>query len=456
MRAMTRHALAPPLLFLMLFAASRLAIGLAGIAPDPDVVLNHWQNLDLALLHADPLGSLWNLQAQPPLWNAILALATAVAGPSAEGVTAVMHAFNIALSAASGLIFLSLLANLGVSRTAAAVLAVIALSIPAVIYYENVVFYPHLTFFHVMLLIWLVVRIRPGGDQWPLFAALSVLVSLSWIWAVFHPAFVLLFGASLAWWSRGGVRGAAAVAIAVMLALLPTAKNAVILHTPSASGWIGLNLAQTAPSLTPEQIRYCAFVPAQQDVSRKAVEADLHPVLTQAVKSSGYPNMNHSGLVARGAECFALAERNIEEHPIAWLQKQVEALVRSHQLLPYNYDVDPLGWDAMAPLERAQEQLGAFGRSSIIAIYLVLAYWAARESIKGSQRRLYLHLLFFIVYFTLVSHIANGREQHRMRYTIEPIYLFLTAGILMAAVRQASRFGWRLRSQPLADLSQRH
>jgi hypothetical protein len=444
MLAMIRHALTPTLVFLLLFAVSRLAVSLAGIAPDPDVVLHHWQNLDLVLLHADPLGSLWNLQAQPPLWNAILAVATAVAGPGAEGVTAAMHVFYMLLSAVSGLLFLSLLTQLGVRRITAAVLAAIALSIPSVIYYENVIFYPHLTFFHVMLMVWLLFRIRRDGALWPLFASLGVLLSLSWIWAIFHPAFVALFGAALAWWSRGGRRAAAAVALAVVLAALPTIKNTVVLKTPSASGWIGMNLAQTAPSLAPDQLRYCDFVPAQRDVASRPVEDNLHPVLTQAEKSSGYPNMNHIGLVARGAECFALAEANIRANSAAWLQKQVVALTGSHQLLPYDYDVDPLGWDAMAPLERAQAQLGAFGRSALIAIYLILAFWAAREAIKGSQRELHLRLLLFIGYFTLASHIANGHEQHRMRYTIEPVYLLLTAGILTAAARAASR----LRRQP--------
>jgi hypothetical protein len=446
---MPRNMPSPPLVFLGLFALSRIAISIAGIAPDPAIVGEFWQHLDIALLHSDPLGSLWNLQAQPPLWNAVLALAVAIGGPDAGAVAAIIHAFHIALSAIGGLLFMSVLVRIGTPRFGAAILAAAALCLPSMIYYENLVFYSHLTFVHVMALVWLLFRIERGGPLWPVFSALAVLVSLSWIWAVFHPLFVILFGALFVWWSRGGMRAAGAVALAAILAALPTAKNAIVFHQASASGWIGMNLAQTAPALTMEQERHCTFIYAWQEVSSQPVAAGLHPVLTQKFKSSGQPNMNHVGLMDRGAECAKIAQDNIRANPGLWLNQRIEALVRSHQKLPYNYDFNPLGWSAMAPLEQAQQQLGALGRSLTIASYILLAFWAAREVFRGQRRELHLTLLLLLGYFTFASHIANGTEQQRMRYTIEPVYLLLTAEALMAAWRSRarSRQGERVEAQ---------
>jgi hypothetical protein len=315
------------------------------------------------------------------------------------------------------------------------------------IYYENLVFYSHLTFFHVMVLVWLLFRIERGGPLWPVISALGVLVSLSWTWAIFHPLFVVLFGALLVWWSRGGARAAGAVALAVMLAALPTVKNAIVLHQASASGWIGMNLAQTAPALTEDQRRHCTFIYAWEDVSDQPVAAGLHPVLSQKFKSSGQPNMNHIGLMDRGAECAQIAQENIRANPGLWLSQRIAALVRSHQMLPYNYDFNPLGWSAMAPLERVQRQLGALGRSFTLASYILLAFWAAREAIRRQRRELHLALLVLIGYFTFASHIANGDEQQRMRYTIEPAYLLLTAEVLITVWRSRARRSQRVEAQ---------
>ena len=187
---------APQLIFLAVLVVSRLFFHALGLAPDPAIVVDHWQHIDLRFLAADPIGSLWDLHSQPPLWNAILAGAVALAGPDGDAVTAVMYGFHLILTAAAGLLTIDILRRLGFSKAVATVLATLVMLSPNTLYFETYIFYPHFTFFMVTVLVWLLVQVKRDGALWPVAGALGVLTALSWTWAIFHPAFIALAGAA--------------------------------------------------------------------------------------------------------------------------------------------------------------------------------------------------------------------------------------------------------------------
>jgi len=438
---------APQLALLGVLAVSRLIVHALGLAPDPAIVIDHWQHIDLRFLASDPIGSLWALHSQAPLWNTLLAVAVAMVGPDGEAVTNVMYGFNLFLTAGAGLMILSILRQFGFSVRAAAIFTALALCSPNVFYFETYIFYPHLTFFLVTLLLWLLVRVRRDGPLWPMFSALGVLVALSLTWAIFHPALVALAGAGLVVWHRGWTLKHASrpliamAALATCISALPSIKNYLTYGIPSASTWIGLNLAQTIPGGQTGEFVQCDFETAQLNAiaAQPGLPTDS-PLLTQTMKRPGAPNMNHAGMIATSKLCMAMTQQVILQDPLRWLAFRFEKLSGTHQLAPSHYNADPLGWDRVfEPQELAWDATGTIGRAAMTFWYLLLIWFAARNIRSNPQ--LYLSLLGVIVYFTLASHFLNGGEQARMRYTIEPIYLFFSAGLALAAFR---RFGVRL------------
>lgn len=432
----------------MVLVASRLLVHALGLAPNPATIIDHWQHIDLRLLAADPLGSLWALHTQPPLWNAILACAVALVGPDSAAVTGVMFGLNVILTAGAGLMILSVLRQLGFSTRAATVFAALAICSPSVFYFENYIFYPHFTFFMITLLLWLLARVRRDGPLWPIASALGVLTALSWTWAIFHPAFIAAAGVALVVWRHGWTIKSAArpvialAALAFGISCLPAVKNLALHGVPSASTWIGLNLAQTIPGGQSDDLAHCDFVTAQREAvaAHPGLPTD-HPLLTQAWKSPGHANFAHAGMIETSKRCMELTTRVILGDPLGWLASRLQAIAGSHQLSPSNYDADPDGWAGVfGPMESAMDALGVFGRSTMTLWYLVLI-WVGAKSIR-SNPPLYLSLLGVIAYFTLASHLLNGNEQARMRYTIEPIYLFFSAGLVLALYR---RYGAGLR-----------
>ena len=353
---------APQFAVLFFFILSRIGIHALGIAPDPTIVVTHWQHADLNLLASDPFGTLWNLHTQPPLWNGILAVAASLVGPEGDAVTLAIHGFNIALSAGVGLMVLSMLRTLRFPPIVSVVLAVVAICSPNVVYFEQLAFYPHFTFFLVTLLVWLLLGMRREGPLWRVAVAFGVLAALSWTWAIFHPAFAGLFAAGLALWWGGWKSSArpvyALAALAFCVACLPTIKNFMTYGVPSASTWIGLNLAQTVPGGQTGELVRCDFTTA----NRAAIAAPLppravHPVLTVASKGPDAPNMNHAGMIETSRQCLNLTKDVVLRDPIGWAGGRLSALAGSHQLPPSNYDRDPVGWERS--MGRCRKRLGA-------------------------------------------------------------------------------------------------
>lgn len=439
---------APQLIFLAVLVVSRLVVHALGLAPDPAIVVDHWQHIDLRFLAADPFGSLWDLHSQPPLWNGILALAVRLVGPDGEAVTALMYGFHILLTLGAGLLSIDILRRIGFSPVLATVLTTLVMVSPNTLYFETYIFYPHFTFFMMTLLVWLLVQVKRGGALWPVAGALGVLTALSWTWAIFHPVFIVLAGAALVVWSRGWTLQASArpvIALALLAAgvsSLPTIKNAVAYGIPSASTWIGMNLAQTVPGGQTGEFVQCDFeVAYHQAFAANPPGIPGHPTLTQTWKRPGAPNMNNIGLIPPSKRCADMMKTEILRDPVSWLVTRIRVLAGTFQLPPSNYNADPLGWDAIfGPFERATDSLGTLSRSSMTFWYLVLLYAGFRNIRKNPP--FYLSLIGVVVYFTLASHLLNGGEQARMRFTIEPIY-FLWSCLVLAGL--ANRFGARLR-----------
>jgi hypothetical protein len=435
---------APQLIFLAVLVVSRLVFHALGLAPDPAIVVDHWQHVDLRFLAADPIGSLWDLHSQPPLWNAILAIAVKLAGPDGDAVTAVMYGFNLILTAGCGLLMMSILRRLGFSQAMATALAILGMLSPNTLYFETYIFYPQFTAFLVTLLVWLLVQVKRDGPLWPVAGALGVITALSWTWAIFHPVFVAIAAAALVVWHRGWTLQKAArpvIALAVLatgVSTLPTVKNTLTWGIPSASTWIGMNLAQTIPGGQTGEFVPCDFeVAYHQAFAATAAPVPGHPMYTQTWKRPGAPNMNNIGLIEPSKRCAGMMKTYILHDPIGWLASRIQVIAGTHQLPPSNYNADPLGWDAIfGPAERATESLGSLSRSTMTLWYLVLVYVGVR-SIRQNPP-LYLSLMGVVVYFTLVSHLLNGGEQARMRYTIEPIY-FLWSALMLRGLGQ--RFG---------------
>ncbi len=429
----------------LVIAVSRAWALWIGIGPDATVLTGHWQHADLALLDTDLARTLWFQHAQPPLWNAIIGGAVKLVGPEAGALSAVLHAGFVVLTLAGAVMFLAMLRGAGLGRNPAALWAGIVAVSPSVLYYENYVFYPHPTWVLVILFLFSLQRGVRTGSRRASAGALAALVALAWTWALFHPGFVLICGAAVLWACRQvGGRALGLLAIAVVVSALPALKNLSVTGSLAASSWMGMNLSQTAVPLDSETGRYCDLYLAHQEILARGTGPgdDRFPSLTEPLKSSGEANLNHAEIALRGQECLDLSLKAIGAAPFEWLGAGIARMAETHRIVSFDYLFQPDGWDRFEP-ERLMARVPVLG-DALALLFLVLAVWAAFLARRGEAGRFYLVLLLLIGWVTLVSHLANGHDHQRIRYTISPAWWLLLATLVQSALWSLGRV-WTMR-----------
>jgi hypothetical protein len=410
---------------ILLLIAARAWIAFAlGIAPEEAWLLDHFQHLPLEELRDGWLTSLLHLHSQPPLWNGLIGLHAKICDAEASCVVRLLHAQNLLCTAGIFMCLYRTLTVLGTSSGVALCSATGFCLLPSVFFYENYAFYPHLTLLMSSILVlgaalWFLRRERIGI----MLCALS-LTLLGLTWTLFHPVFILIMLGALvasAWRTPARAPALAAALSSMLLVLLPSAKNAAWHGFYGNSSWTGLNLAQTAPTPIPECdfLAYAKRFPAGTPLGRAFNDASVIPL---------------------SSTCRERAVAAIAENPTGYAKGRLWSLASSLSKWPSDYLYPPHNWTAFpvrptplpiedrtggTRLENLLWRMGIFGVNLIgIGFVLLLAV----SGPDPRQRRLFLYLSLYLAIFLAATHLFNGTEQHRMRYTVQN--LFWIAGTL--------------------------
>lgn len=332
-----RAGLRSILTLLSVFVASRLLFGLAGVRFDGSTLTHFWQIIDPVELREHLGRSLWYCHAQPPLFILFIGLVLKLAGDASAFV---FQGIYLAASFASHLGTFALLSRMGVARTWAVTLTILAMISPVAVLYENQLFYDLLvnmfvTWSAVALLAWLNAargcqdgsaqdavadacwRPRPGlaRGQWHLAMFGALVLALCLTRSLYHLAFIIGVGLYLA--AAQSARRSATLALMLVLTLVTAgwyAKNLLVFDHFTASTWMGMNMSRVVrhevssdelhrlheQGLIAEVTLVPPFSPLDQYAPHFADAgrfADI-PMLATASKSNGEPNFFHVGYIA--------------------------------------------------------------------------------------------------------------------------------------------------------------
>lgn len=455
-----------------LFVVSRVAGQLSGLRLDVDLFRGCWQCIDFALLRTDTLRSLFWFHAQPPLYNAWVALALRqpLLRPRVF-MELTLHGAALALVLALTALGRRVLPS---AAAAFALGAVFSLS-PALLIFELWPLYPVPTAALLVAAVWAVARGRVG-------LALTLMALTCWLRASFHPLWIVACAAPLVW-VRDVPRRALAlqVAAAVLVAALPSVRNAAYFGVAQQSTWFGMNLARAAlPAmsiaervaevragrLSPVTLIAPFSDPAQYpDAFARAVAPSDAAVLNLLQNRSGVVNFNHVAYVDVSRQYASAARQVIAAHPGRFAGRVAQgALIYGHspslyvgtspngrKLIEWRriYDAVVLGvpsaWLAPLPL-RMRPSL-----ASVSWLLLTLALVGAvsttrallvrrREGRFEFQDAALGVALITTAYATAVACALEFGENHRYRFEVEAfIFLFAAVGLARIVRRIAAR-----------------
>jgi hypothetical protein len=423
----------------------------------------YWQYLDPFLLRQRLGQSLFYLHSQPPLFNLFLGLALKTGQERAVLVTTYLLC-GLAVYAGT----FTLMRRLSVSPWVAFAVATWWATSPALVAYENWLFYTLPVAALLALVVLAFERATRHGRARDGFAFAIAVFVLCAMRSLYHLVYLL---AALGWLAlswRSWRRAAAAGALPLVLLSALYAKNAVLFGHFEASTWTGMNLARlTTEALEPGDaarlvaqgtLRPVSLVPAfsrPEAYPSAYFDTESGPrarALTWPTKTTGAANFNHLGYVAISDDYLRDAGWVIRHRPATYLAsvgRAWEVYFRSPSDLRF---LGIANIDALRPATDAYDVV-FFGRWPWpdrsragdaprywllrLGLPLVLAYGVicalGRSGGRGldrSQRIALGFLCFNIAYVALVGNLLELGENNRFRFETDPLSLCLL-GLLL-------------------------
>lgn len=396
---------------------------------------HYFQVLPRALMASDPGGSLFYFHAFPPLLTAILWVMDLLSGgdryTALQCLLPLLHAGSFLLvhhslkrgapglgpglrGAGCGLFFLN----------------------PLLFIYFLYPFYATYLFFSASLLLYALTV--PMTRERRLLIAAGVLCVNGLMRASFHPVLILAFLAPLAWRARGRAVLLAGLMLTAPLGL--AVKNWVLFDTFGSSTWMGFNLWQHMPPDKEGRLEFNA-PPPQVEPYRMSRMWPLIEAESRAY-DHGHPVLHTGGINDHRLIVPArIAREDVLRH-FDWGRSFLYGVVGVTRLLesPADYDtqLDPIVrhfpwikdffdlpnvWVFDWPDGHGVARVSLY---SAVYLPVVLFLLYRFRSLSFGHR----WLLVYVVLFSFIYAAVDNGEAMRMRFELEPVFLFLTLTVL--------------------------
>ena len=316
-------------------------IGVTGQRFSTEYLGYAWQLVPYEILRDDPVGSVWNLHIQPPLWNLVVGVIGRWS-PLPDGIS-----FQL-LQAGFGMLLTALLAvillRLRCRPWIAVLVALIATLNPEVLRNAFEPTYELATASGLVGLVWVLSSWSPGRESRTLLGASGVATAVVLTRSLYHPVWAVAVVAVIAWTFRRALTRRqiiAAFLIPLVFAGGWMLKNELLFGRATMSSWFGMNLQRAVIPVLPLAEKEQMYAEGRlsevamigpfgaYDLYRDAVPACVpehdHPALSVELRDYPVPvpNLNYECFLPVYDLAGADARAVIREYPGVWLDGRV-------------------------------------------------------------------------------------------------------------------------------------
>jgi len=468
------------------FVVSRVAYYAAGVRFGIGPRITMIQLLPQHLLQHDLVRSLWYLNAQPPLLNALYGVLLHVP----LGRSFVFASVYIAMGLALALTMFALLRELAVPDAAAFWATVVFAVSPMTVLYEN---WPLYTYPVALLLcVATLCFARFFRTRALRYAAgcSGALALLALTRATFHLVVVVAACALLFAGCSRQQRLAAAVAIGLPCALVAGLylKNEMLFGDPSASSWLGMNLAHMmfrdqSPELRADVAsgylsRQALIVPFVGLDRYGAAQPHTGVPALDEMTDDGLPNYNNRAYIAISRQYERDVVRYVRRHPQLYLDR-VAAGFRTYFASPADYlalranrsevlravqvenrllgqfhdVVPPVPRNPATPAWDEIAWLPVLGYAAVVGAGVVLGWrMLRRRSARTVTARTVVFASALVTYTMVVSNTVEFGDNNRFRFETDALVWVVVVALVTAAVARRQRRAGR-RGAPAVSLT---
>lgn len=465
-----------PICFTILFyCLSRYFFHLKGIRFDSSPLDYFWQIVDPVLLRTDLWESVSHLHSQPPLFNLFLGIVLKIF-PGHETLAFALAYKLCGLALCMSMV--SLMIRLGIPALPATAVTAFYMVSPAVVVYENFLFYEYPTAAILCIAAWASQRF---GETEGIVSGL-LLFSCCAVTVLLRSGFTLVwFGAILImviWIVRSASKKAiVAFCLAVVPVVVVYAHNYSQFGFMGTSSWLGMNLTWMTVRAIPKDQRVAlaakgeisglSLIEPFQRISayRKFVKDEKKtgvPLLDREFKTNGEVNLHHGGYVDVSARYLDDAIEVAKKYPLRYLGRIgiAEACFftpsskygefvdanRSH-ILAWEHLYNRLWCCTDVPVFSGKSRpplcIAALVMYTIVLLLVPVLVWRERKRMHmPAERPIALAFMWFnVAYVTLVFNCVDFGENMRFRFLVEHFAWILTVWTVVHLVRIVRRPG---------------
>jgi hypothetical protein len=456
------------------FVATRAAYYAAGVRFDDSTLGSYLQYIDPELLREDLWPSVWHLHYQPPLYNLYLGLVLHV-DRDGDGHRLFFATYLLAGLALTFAMY-ALMKRLGVPPWWSVAVALVFVSTPAVVLYENWLYVDYLVAVALVIVALLLHRFAAGAGARYAAAAFWLLAAVVLSRTLFHLVWLVAVVGLIALLAQAHRREVLlAAALPLLLCAAFYGKNLVQHGTFTASTCNGVNLNRVSTNQLSVPMRQRLI--AEGELTRFALAGSsapspesLHPrhrkgvrLLDQPYKSTGKVNLNATAWEELCASNARDARTVMRHYPRAYASGVANGtLVYLRPSTDYAVLDDGGNVPRVDTLERVTSAvaLGQFERTPVMANdllenlrgvgwFILLAHAAAVAAAAGTLLRarrqhrwsspevvVAAFVLLTLTWVTLAGNLFENGENNRFRFVVDPlVVVMLTAWIAARRTR---------------------